>query len=522
MNRAEPALGAPAGPGLVRGLGLAAATSVNIANMVGTGVFLKARVMTCNVGSPAVVLLVWIVAGLLAFAGALAYAELATMMPRAGGDYLYIRDAYGRRWGFLFGWTQFLIARTASQAALAIGFAIFLNVLTGGALGGVFATPRLFGHPIPIGGLQLVALGTIALTTAINCGGVRWGGAVASWLTVVKVALVLAIGLGAFFAARGDWGHLLVASAGGACEGVSPSARGGLAGFGAAMLGALWAYDGWNNVAPLAGEIRDPQRTLPRAFLFGVAVVIGLYLFANLAYYYVLSPSEVASVPLASSVATEVTSRFMGATAAMVIAAALMLSSFGSLHTSVLASARFPYAMARDGLFFSTLAAVSPRTHVPVRALLAQGVWACLLTLSGSYDQLSDYAIFALWTFYGLAAGSVFIFRRRRPDAPRPYRTWGYPIVPAAFVLVTAWLLVNTIVTAPVQSLTGLGLMALGVPAYQVLGEAHPGLTQAAQTVQIAIAFWSVATGSCPSAGEYSCEMKPLKPRSAIACAMKR
>jgi APA family basic amino acid/polyamine antiporter len=457
----------PAQPAsLVRGLGLAGAVSVNIANMVGTGVFLKTRVMTCNVGSPELVLLVWIAAGLLALAGALTYAELSAMMPRAGGEYVYIREAYGRRWGFLFGWTQFAVARTASQAALAIGFAIFLNILLGGALDGAWITVNVFGWPVPFGGLQVVALGILGFATLINCAAVAFGGAVASWLTVVKIGLVLAIGAGALLFAPGDWSHLLQANAGGACADVSPAARGGLAGFGAAMLGALWAYDGWNNVAPLAGEVRDPQRTLPRAFVLGLLVVGGLYVFANVAYFYVLSPTEIANVSLASSVATEVASRFLGATAVTAMAAALMLSSFGSLHTSVLAGARFPYAMANDGLFFKGLSKVSPRTHVPIRALLAQGFWACVLALSGSYDTLSDYAIFALWTFYGLAAGAVFVLRRRRPDAERPYRTWGYPIVPGVFLVVTAWLLLNTIATAPTQSLIGIGLMLLGLPVY--------------------------------------------------------
>jgi APA family basic amino acid/polyamine antiporter len=454
------------GATLVRSLGLTAATSINIANMIGTGVFLKTRVMTCNVGTPGMVLLVWVAAGVLAFAGALTYAELSTMRPRAGGEYVYIRDAYGRRWGFLFGWTQVLIARTASQAALAVGFAIFLNILTGGALNGVVATWDLFGHAVPFGWLQLVALTTLAVTTLINCGAVALSGAVASTLTVVKVGVVLAIGVGAFVFAEGDWHHVLLADAGGACEGVSPSARGGLMGFGAAMLGALWAYDGWANVAPLSGEVRHPQRTLPRAFLYGTAGVGVLYVFANLAYYYVLTPTEIASVAASSSVATEVASRFMGAGAVTLMAAALMMSSFGSLHTSVLASARFPYAMARDGLFFKSLSAISPRTRVPVRALVAQGFWAGVLALSGSYDMLTDYAIFALWIFYGLAAGAVFVFRRKFPDEERPYRAWGYPVVPALFLLATAWLIINTILTTPVQSLVGLGIIALGLPVY--------------------------------------------------------
>ncbi|HEX8162758.1 MAG TPA: amino acid permease [Pyrinomonadaceae bacterium] len=457
---------APVNVGLVRGLGLTAATSVNIANMIGTGVFLKARVMTCNVGTPGLVIAVWIVAGLLALAGALTYAELTTMMPRAGGEYVFIRDAYGRRWGFLFGWTQFFIARTGSQAALAVGFAIFLNILTGGALSRTYFTLQPFGFDIPFGRLQLVALGTIAVTTLINCGAVSLSGNISSVLTFVKIALVLAVGVGAFMFATGDWGHFAQSNAGGACEGVGASARGGVAGFGAAMLGALWAYDGWNNVAPLAGEVRDPQRNLPRAFVLGMLVVGALYIFVNLAYYYVLTPTEIANVSAASSVATEVASRFMGATAITLIAAALMTSSFGALHTSVLASARYPYAMSRDRLFFQSLARLSPQTHVPVRALVAQGLWSCVLALSGSYDTLTDYAIFALWIFYGLTTASVFIFRRRMPDAERPYRTPGYPVIPIIFLIVTAWLLVNTLQTAPKQAFTGLGLIALGLPVY--------------------------------------------------------
>ncbi|MCA1643865.1 MAG: amino acid permease, partial [Acidobacteria bacterium] len=428
--------------------------------------------------------------GLLALAGALTYAELTTMMPRAGGEYVFMREAYGRRWGFLFGWTQFFIARTGSQAALAVGFAIFLNILTGGALSGTYFTLRPFGFAIPFGHLQLVALATIAITTLINCGAVSLSGKVSTVLTFVKIALVLAVGVGAFLFATGDWGHFAQSNAGGACEGVSAAARGGMAGFGAAMLGALWAYDGWNNVAPLAGEVRDPQKNLPRAFVLGMLVVGALYIFVNLAYYYVLTPTEIANVPAASSVATQVASRFMGATAITLIAAALMTSSFGALHTSVLAGGRYPYAMSRDRLFFQSLARLNPKTHVPVRALAAQGVWACVLALSGSYDALTDYAIFALWIFYGLTTASVFIFRRTMPDAERPFRTPGYPVIPIIFLLVTAWLLFTTLLPDPrlalselrtlshfrlpedgfqginLKQFVGLGLIALGLPVY--------------------------------------------------------
>jgi APA family basic amino acid/polyamine antiporter len=255
-------------------------------------------------------------------------------------------------------------------------------------------------------------------------------------------------------------------NAGGACEGISASARAGFAGFGAAMLGALWAYDGWNNVTLVAGEVKDPQRNLPRALIGGMLLVSGLYIFVNFAYFYVLSPTEVANVSAASSVATEVARRFLGPLAISLIAAALLSSTFGTLHTSILTGARVPYAMAQDRLFFRSLSKVSARTHVPIGALIAQAIWACILTLSGSFDALTDYAIFGLWIFYALVTASVFVFRKRMPDADRPYRTWGYPVVPILFLIVAGMLLVNTVLTTPKQALTGVALIALGLPVY--------------------------------------------------------
>jgi len=455
---------------LIRGLTLVAAISIIIANVVGTGVFLKARVMTCNVGTPGMVLTVWVVAGLLSLAGALTYAELAAMMPRAGGEYVFVREAYGSGASFLYGWMQILIAKTGSQASLAAGLAIFLNDLTGGALDRTFFTADLFGLSIPFGTSQLVAVAAIVVFTAINCAAVVVSGWIATALTFVKVALVLGVGLGAFLLADGSWGNYALSNAGGACEGVSPGEMigqaGFVAGFGAAMLGALWGYDGWNNLTLVAGEIKNPQRNVPLALVGGTAVIILLYVFVNLAYFYVLDPTEVASVSAKSSVAREVVSRFLGPVAVTLMALGLMASSVGSLHTSILTGARVPYAMARNGLFFQNLSRLSPKTRVPVGALIVQGVWACLLALSGSFDALTNYVVFGSWIFYGLVTASIFIFRRRMPHAERPYRAWGYPVVPFVFLLVTAFLLVNTLVTSPQQSIIGLVLIALGLPVY--------------------------------------------------------
>ncbi len=446
---------------LIRGLGLTAAIAVNVANIIGTGVFLKARVMTCNVGTPGIALTVWLVAGLLSLAGALTYAELLAMFPRAAGEYGIMRDAYGRPWGFIYGWTQFAIARSASAAALAVGFAIFLNALLKGALNKTFFTLPYLN--VPFGRLQLVALAAVAVTVLINCAAVTFSGGVATFLTSIKVLLLIAVGLGALFFSGGDWSHLSQANVGGTCEGVAIT-TGGLAGFAAAMLGALWAYDGWNNITFLAGEVKNPERNLPLGLIISMFLVMGLYLLVNLGYYHVLTPTEVASVPASLSVAAEVVRRLLGAIALTLMAAAMMTSSFGALHASILATSRVPYAMARDRLFFKGLAKVSPRTHVPIRSLVVLGIWSSVLALSGSYDQLTDAAVFALTLFYAFVAGSVFIFRRRLPDTHRPYRTWGYPVVPVVYLAVTTWLLGRIVWDARPEMSATIGLLLGGHP----------------------------------------------------------
>jgi APA family basic amino acid/polyamine antiporter len=453
-------------PGLIRGLGLMAAAAVVIGDVIGTGVFLKARVMTCNVGTPGLVVGVWIVAGLLSLAGALTYAELAAMMPRAGGEYVFIRQAYGALLSFLYGWTRFFVASTGAIASLAAGFAIFINVLTGGALQAHGVTLDLFGYDARVTSQQGMAIAAILLVTIVNSTTVAVSGRIASILTVFKIALVLSIGLGAMLLADGSWAHFALSNDGGACEGVAAAARGGMAGFGAAMLGAMWAYNGWNEVTYIAEELKDPQRNLPWALIGGIGVIASLYIFVNVAYFYVLTPTEVAAVPASSAVATEVITRVLGAGAATLMAGVLAMSIFGALQIATLVCARVPYAMARDGMFFSALARVSPSTHVPIRALVAQGAWAVILVLSGSFDTLTDYATFSILIFVGLGTASVFVLRRRLPNAERAYRTWGYPVVPALFLLVVGWLLINTLLTTPGRAVAGLALIAIGLPFF--------------------------------------------------------
>jgi APA family basic amino acid/polyamine antiporter len=447
----------------VRGLGLLAAFSLVVGNVIGTGVFLKARVMTCNVDTPGMVIAVWVIAGVMSLLGALTYAELATVLPRAGGEYVFIRQAYGRLWGFLYGWTRFFVATAGSLAALATGFAIFATTLAGATLTGwQFALPA----GLTLGPVQVLAILAIWGVTLVNCADVSTGGRVASALTVTKIGLVSAVGLGAFLLADGNWGHYALSGAGGTCEGVDAAARGGMAGIGAAMMAALWGYNGWNEVTYVAGEVKNPSRALPLAIIGGILTVAALYVSVNAGYFYVLTPQEVASVPASAAVATVAATRFLGPSATGLMSGLLAVSVLTALQIVALVGARIPYAMAQDGLFFRSLAQLSPRTRVPVRALIAQAAWASVLVVSGTFDTLTDYVIFAVLIFMGLATASVFVFRRTLADVPRPYKTWGYPVVPVLFLITAGWLIVNTLQTSPTQALSGLGLVALGVPFY--------------------------------------------------------
>lgn len=455
---------------LVRGLGLVAAISIIVGNVIGTGVFLKARVMTCNVGSPTWVIIAWIAAGVLSLAGALTYAELSAMKPQAGGEYVFLRDAYGRVWSFLYGWMQIFISKTGSQAAVAVAFAIFLNDLLGGKLKQTLFQTNVIGYGYELTSLQLVAVMMIVIITTINCASVSIGGQIATFLTVVKIGLVLLVGIGAFLLADGNFAHFGMLNDGGTCENVS-SAMYGVAGasfasgFGAAMFGALWGYDGWNNLTLIAGEVKNPQRNIPIALIGGTILIILLYVFINIAYFYVLDPTQIASVSASSSVAQVVSFKFLGAGALVLMTAGLMASSVGTLHTSILTGARVPYAMAKDGVMIKSMGNLSA-THVPVVALVIQGLWACLLALSGSFDTLTNYVIFGSWIFYAFVTASVFVFRAKYPDAERPYKTFGYPLVPILFILVASWLLINTITSEPFQSFIGIFLILIGLPVY--------------------------------------------------------
>ena len=489
---------------LVRGLGLLAAVSIIIGNVIGTGVFLKARVMTCNVGSPTWVMIAWVAAGLLSLAGALTYAELSAMKPEAGGEYVFLRDAYGRLSSFLYGWMQIFIAKTGSQAAVAVVFAIGMNDFLDGKLkqmlmrvvfydttGWISANPTHFIYIYELTSLQIVAVMMIIIFTTINCASVVLSGQIATVLTFVKIALIAFVGIGAFiWVTGGTFSHFGMTEVNGKCEEVKDVVKFGSAsytfigGFGAAMLAALWGFDGWNNLSLVAGEVKNPGKNIPRALIGGTILILFLYVFAHLAYYYVLDPTAIASVSKDSSVAKEVVSKFFvvndvktfaTAVAVALFTVGLMLSSIGTLHTSILTGARVPYAMAKDGLMFESFGKLSEGTRVPVYALIFQGLWAVLLALSGSFDTLTDYVIFGSWIFYALVTSSVFVFRKRFPNAERPYKAFGYPVVPILFLLVAAGLLINTMITTPTQSFAGIFLILLGLPVYYYLTTRNKG-----------------------------------------------
>jgi basic amino acid/polyamine antiporter, APA family len=436
---------------LVRSFTVISGSAVIIANIIGTGIFVKTRVMTANVGTPEMVIAVWVFAGLLSLAGAMLYAELSTMMPRAGGQFHFIGAAYGQRWAFLYGWTRMLVSG-AGTAAVAMLFVIFLNDLLGDQL-----TPTM---------LRLLPVSIIMLAMVLNFASGNANGRIATMLTVGKILLVLGVAIGAFIFGDGSWLNFDGSANETIVADVPDGARGGIAGFGAAMLGALWGYNGWSLIVGIGGEVKDPSRTLPRVLIGGTVLVILLYVLINVAYFYVLSPVEIASIPASSSVAYEVAVRFMGAGVAAILSVGLMLSAYGTLHAGMLAAPRLPYALAERGLLPRWIMRLS-RSGVPVNAVLVIGLWSIVLTLSGTFDILTDIYVFVLWVFYGMTAIGLFVLRRTQPDVDRPYRVWGYPFVPGLFVLVTIYLLINTIFVTPWRALAGVGFIVSGLPVYE-------------------------------------------------------
>jgi len=427
-------------PELRRELSLLDSTMINVGTMIASAIFIVPASIALHAQSSIFVVLVWVVGGIISLLGALSVAELGAAMPEAGGQYVYLREAYGPVWGFLYGWTAFTVINTASISAIAVGFASYL---------GFFVKLDDFG-------MKAVAILSIILLTVINCFGIKLGAWVQNGFTFIKMAALVALVACSFILP------------GGSSENFSPllpdQSLGGMLGpLGLAMVAALWAYDGWIEITYVAGEVKNPQRNLPLSIIYSTLIVILFYVVVNLAYTYVLSVGRMARSPLVGS---DVATIILGSAGAALLTIGILISTLGSNHGIVFTAARIPYAMARAGLFFKSMAHVHPRFRTPTMALTVQGVWGCVLALTGSYDQLFTYVVFASWVFYAMSCGAVIILRRASPQMQRPYKTWGYPATPIVFILFSIWLVSNTIIEAPRDAAIGAGIILLGLPVY--------------------------------------------------------
>jgi len=453
--------GGPHNGGLVRGLGLVSATTLVMGSMIGSGVFIVAADIGRQVNSPGLLMVTWFVTAALTLIAALSYGELAAAMPHAGGQYVYLREAFGPLWGFLYGWTLFLVIQTGTIAAVAVAFAKYAGVFF------PWISDRRYlvgaGH-LGLTTQQLVAISMIVFLTWSNTRGIRTGAAVQNVFTFAKIgALVGLVGLG-FLLGRnheavsanfiGFWRN-----AGWNIESVRLA--------GVAMVGALFSSDAWNNVTFTAGEVRNPRRNLPLSLALGVVVVSALYIGSNFVYLNVLTLPQIQAAEQ-DRVATAAAFRMLGPVAVQLMAAAIMISTFGCANGLTLAGARVYYAMAKDGLFFRKAGELDPVHHAPVFSLGTQCLWAVLLTLSGGYSDLLDYVIFAVVLFYILTIAGLFVLRGTRPDMDRPYHAWGYPVLPALYIVVAGLIEVLLLIYKPSYTWPGLIIVLLGVPVYSL------------------------------------------------------
>ncbi len=450
---------------LVRGLGLTAAVMIVAGSMIGSGIFRKPSTMAGQLLSPELLIIVWILAGLITFIGALANAEVAGMIDETGGQYAYFKHMYGDFTAFLYGWAIFAVIQTGSQAAIAYVF--------GEYLGYFFQYPHLpkaweeFSvfmpfvgdiHPFLDFGTKAVAITCILFLTAVNYVGVIFGGIVQTIVTFVKIGSIILLSFLLLTVGQGDISNVITGF-----QIPEETMTNMFALIGLALSGAFWAYDGWNNVTFVAGEVKDPQRNVPRALLYGTLIVIAVYAIVNIAFLYVLPIDVMANSPLVAASAAEV---IFGASGAAIISIAVIISTFGALNGSLLATARVHFAMARDNLFFKGMGKVHPKFATPHVSLAVQGIWSCVLVLSGSFDTISDYVIFAAWLFYMLGALGVFVLRKKMPEKHRPYKVWGHPYTTALFVIFSLLYLINTVLADTEDAAMGTILIVIGLPIY--------------------------------------------------------
>jgi basic amino acid/polyamine antiporter, APA family len=474
------------------------AIAVVVGTVIGSGIFKKPQSIAANVPEFGLAALVWILGGVLAILGALALAEVAVLYPRSGGNYVFLREAYGRLWGFLWGWVEFWIIRTASLAALATIFTESLCDILGPLAPGFW--PQ-----------RWLTVAVIMGLAGVNVLGVRWGGGVQFLVTSVKVGSLLAImALPFIVAALALPGSEAAKPQAATLTPIWPSdwSLFDLGKFTTALLGVLWAYHGWMNIAPVAEEVKNPRRNLPLALLAGTGIVMFLYLGANLAYYLVMPASELAAVRGDTSVAAAFTERLLGPMGASLAAAAVMCSVFGALNGNLLVGPRLLYAMGEDRLAPKALSDVHPRFRTPALAILVMAAWACILVVAAAaltrnklptimlgewefdpnlpekkplFDVLTDFSMFGAVIFETMAVVSIFVFRWTMPDAKRPYRCWGYPVVPALYVVLPALILGNMFVNQRTEALIGAGFIALGAAVYYAFRLGRSAKPQAAQ-----------------------------------------
>jgi APA family basic amino acid/polyamine antiporter len=423
-------------PELPRTLGLVDALAIVVGIVIGGGIFLVPNLVARNLATPTSIIAVWVFAGVASFFGALACAELGAALPSTGGQYVFLREIYGPMTGFLCGWSMFLVARTAQVSWLAVIFSLYVSYFV----------------PLTALSSKLLGIGMILLFAAINYRGVSLGALVQKAFTSAKlIGLLIIIGSAVFH--RGD--HAVAAPA--------AAIPFSLSHFGVALIACLLAYDGWIQVTYVAGEIKNPSRNILLALTGGVGACIVIYLLANMAYMHVLSIPEIAASDHVGAAAAE---RTLGSAGGGLVAVVILLSIIGTLNGCFLTSPRVYFAQARDGLFFARFTEVHPRFRTPSFAIVAQAGWSIVLLLTGTYETLIDYAMFALWIFYALMVLGVILLRRSQPDLVRPYKMWGYPVTPVLFVAVATYFIVNTAVSRPGPSLAALGLIATGVPVY--------------------------------------------------------
>ena len=467
------------------GLGLLDSTMIVIGSMIGSGIFIVSADIARTVGSPGLLLLVWLITGVITVLGALSYGELASMMPQAGGQYVYLREAYNPLIGFLYGWTLFLVIQTGTIAAVAVAFARFTAVLVPG-LGEQNIVAEVFG--LRISAAQLFAILCIAVLTYINTRGLREGKIVQNIFTIAKTAALIGLILVGIIVGRnahaievnlanfwsGTWTHI---ADGKILSIENLSGVMVLAAIGASMVGSLFSSVAWENITFTAGEVINPKRNIPLSLALGTGVVTVLYLLANVAYILILpvagSPGATdlvgRGIQFAASdrVGTAAVMVIFGESAAIIMAVLIMVSTFGCNNGLILAGARVYYAMSKDGVFFKGVGILSERS-VPAKGLIVQGIWASLLCLTGTYSDLLDYVVFSVLIFYLLTVAGVFILRRKRPDTARPYKAFGYPILPTLYVLCASAIATDLLVFKTKYSGSGLAIVLLGIPVYHI------------------------------------------------------